>query len=66
MQQTTALVTRQLLFFLWEEWLCEQDSSEESAFSVNKAQTEEFIASTDNNYQQQCLHIHMNSGGFSL
>ncbi len=35
-----------------QERLCEQDNSENSAFSVNIAQTEEFIASTDYNYHQ--------------
>ncbi len=75
MQRITTLETHQVLFSLcnvsWymqalQEQLCEQDSSENSALSVNIAETEEFIASSDYNYHQHCLDIHMKSGGFFL
>ncbi len=75
MQCKTTLETWQVLFICDAmhpgtcrhcNMLCEQDKSEISAFSVNIAQSEEFIASTDNNYHQHLLDIHMKSGGFSL
>ncbi len=49
-----------------QEWLYVQDNSEDSALSVNIAQTEELIASVDYNYHQHCLEIHMKCGRFSL
>ncbi len=49
-----------------EERMCEQEHSESSVFSVNIAQTEEFIASIDYNYYQHWLDIQMKSGEFSL
>ncbi len=49
-----------------QERLCEQANSENSAFSVSIAQTEEFIASIDYNYLQHWLDIHMKIGGVSL
>ncbi len=48
-----------------QEWLCEQDNSENSALSVSIAQTEEFIASVDYSYHQHWLDIHTESGGIS-
>ncbi len=68
MQRITTLERCNAFWYMkaLQERLCEQDSSEHSAVSVNKAQSEEFIALIDYSYSQHWLGIHMESGGLFL
>ncbi len=76
MQWITTLETWQVLVYLWcnasshmqalQEQLCEQDNSENSAFSVHRAETKKFIALIDYHHHQHWLDSHMKSGGVSL